>query len=34
MANFVLFNLLEPIWPGSEETTREAAGKLQTASNE
>jgi len=34
MANFVLFNLVEPIWPVSEETTREASGKRHTASSE
>jgi uncharacterized membrane protein len=34
VANFVLFNLVEPIWPNADETTREAAGKLHTASNE
>ena len=34
VTNFVLFNLVEPIWPGAEETTREAAGPLHTAANE
>jgi uncharacterized membrane protein len=34
MTNFVLFNLVEPIWPGSEETTREATGPLHTAANQ
>jgi hypothetical protein len=34
MTNFVLFNLVEPIWPGAEETTREATGPLHTAASE